>query len=1103
MITQANRGTPQNPTGSNRSAGIEEIYPLSPMQQGMLFHTLLAPDSGAYIVQMAYEIRGQLDRSAFDQAWQVLMQRHSILRSAFVWQNLEQPLQVVGQQCHCPILYHDWRQRAESPQQLAELKLGQRRQGFTLAKAPLMQVNLVQLTEQRYQLIWHYHHLLLDGWSMPILLQEFLALYQGRSLPPATPYRSYIAWLKAQSKEQAQLFWRSYLQDFTPPELFPRAILRGGGSANAAAAARTLSYRCEPSELGELPQLQAFAAQHQVTLSTLLQAAWGLLLSRYGDTQDLVVGIVSSGRPPGLAGVERMVGLFVNTLPLRLQPQMDLTVSDYVQQVHQQYLSLSRYESSSLIEIQSWSQVPRTQPLFETILVFENYPVLDNWQAGLGELEIELVEAREQTNYPLTLYATVDQSLNLELQYQSDRFSHRLIQQLLLQLKQVLLGLTNAATLGQIEVLTPDEQQRLSQWNQTERTIQPLTVVALFEQQIQQRPGAIALTVPEAAAQLTYRELGQLVNQIAAGLRAQGVETGERIGVCLGRSPHLVATLLAVLKVGALYVPLDRTHPPQRLRFILEDAQIHRLITDQMLETGLESVVQVPLAQLLATSPDLATPLDGVAAIALDQTAYILYTSGSTGQPKGVQISHGNLSNCLQSFQADLSVSAADVVLATTTIGFDIAGLELFLPLICGAQGVLLEGARNPELVMQALTAHGVTLMQATPATWHLLLSAGWSGQAQLTALCGGEAMEIPLAQALVQRCAAVWNVYGPTETTIWSSMQPVTAELLAELADTATVPIGQAIANTQFHLLDSQRQPVPIGAIGELYIAGHGVMQGYWQRPDLNATRLIHYRGHLCYATGDRACYDESGRLSYLGRIDEQIKLRGYRIEPGEIAAVMMQHPQVEQAVVCLAGAGEQVYLSGYYTCAPTPEAPHPTLSAEITAFIASQLPDYMVPRQLMQLDALPLNASGKVDRRALPQPGAAARVVELASTPLQQEIVEIWRVLLGIETVGLDDAFFDLGGHSLLMVRMQGQLAAKLNREIPLVELFRYPTVRALAAYLQQDAASGEAMTRQIQQRVMARQEGQQRLQQRRQLANRAQANSRQALSGEEESI
>jgi polyketide synthase PksJ len=1022
--------------------GIEEIYPLSPMQQGMLFHTLLEPDSGAYVVQMAYEIHGVIDPATFEQAWQTLMQRHSILRSAFVWQNLEQPLQVVGQHCACPVIIQDWRTKnpAEQQQQLTELKQQQRIQGFALTKAPLMQVMLIQLDKTTYQLIWHYHHLLLDGWSLPILLQEFLAIYQGRSLPAATPYRNYIAWLKAKSPLQAQAFWQDYLQGFVQPNQI-------GYQATNSRSSDTANYDGQTLKLNstELQRLQQLAQQQQVTLNTCIQAAWGLLVSRYSDNQDVMFGIVSSGRPGDLAQIDRMVGLFVNTLPLRVQPQSDLLISAYLKQVQQQAQQLSNYEYSSLIEIQSWSEVPRSQRLFETILVFENYPVLDDWQAELQQIQIQPIEAREQTNYPLTLYAIADQSLTLELQYQTDRFSEGFIQRMLGQLKQILQQLPQVEMIAQIQHLTPDEQELLDSWNPIIQQATPsLSVVAEFEQQCQQQPNAIALTIPDDKTDtvLTYGDLHQLVDQIAQLLIEQGIQIGDRIGICLPRLANLVATLLAVMKIGAIYVPLDQSQPPQRLSFILEDAQIQRCITDRELSNLPQSIQQINLDQLAEKSFNSTFK---PTALNLSQTAYILYTSGSTGQPKGVQISHASLSNCLQSFRRDLPIQSSDVVLATTTIGFDIAGLEIFLPLITGAKLVLLESARNPDRVTQTLTDYQITMMQATPATWHLILSAGWQGQANLTALCGGEAMDIPLATALIDRCARVWNVYGPTETTIWSAVQPVTQALLQTLSAHATVPIGRPIANTQFHVLDSQKQPVPIGAIGELYIAGDGVMQGYWHRPELNQTKLIDYQGHRCYATGDRVCYGNSGNLIYLGRIDEQIKLRGYRIEPSEISTAAMQHPQIDQAVICLCGEGDLAYLAGYYT------AQSPITSAALVEWLSPRLPDYMIPKQWMQLDTMPLNSSGKVDRRLLPPIAPQSRTIATGQTPVQQNIATIWQQLLNISAVGLDDNFFDLGGHSLLIVRMQGMLKEKFNQDISLVKLFRYPTVRTLASYLQ----------------------------------------------------
>ena len=689
--------------------------------------------------------------------------------------------------------------------------------------------------------------------------------------------------------------------------------------------------RCLSPELTDA--LRSHAQTHRLTLNTLVQGAWARVLGRYSGEAEVLFGSTCAGRPSTLPGAETMIGLFINTLPLRVSLAPEQSVQKWLQQLQTQQLDQQPYEYTPLVQIHGSSDIPRSLPLFESVVVFENYPVEPALKRGVHDLAIEDVSIVEQTNYPLTLFAIADRTLDFKVQYDGERFTAAAIGRLLGHLETVLAGFVThpQSALGQIPLLTPTEQQQLIVWNQTEQPIPNRCVHELIAEQAQVTPNAKALIFEEIA--LSYQELDQRANQLAYHLVQQGVQPGDRVALCLNRSAELVVTLLAILKAGAIYVPLDPTYPVERLRFILKDAQVSLLITAQAAAQAIPQTA-VPTLDLTRAAAAIALaplPPDPHAPTP-DDLAYLIYTSGSTGTPKGVPIQHQSLTNLLTSMAQAPGMTAQDTLLAVTTPAFDIAALELFLPLTVGGTLVIASQAtvRDPQSLATQLEQHDVTLMQATPATWRLLLESGWPGKVNLKLLCGGEALELTLAQQLLNSGAELWNLYGPTETTIWSAALKLEAATLAD----GFVPIGQPIANTQFQVLDAQQRPVPLGVPGELYIDGLGLSSGYWQREELTKERFVEAEGRrqqgagnreqgtgspqnpergqnpsthppihpsTLYKTGDRVRIREDGTLEYLGRLDHQVKLRGFRIELGDIEAVLTQHPDVSQAVVVL----------------------------------------------------------------------------------------------------------------------------------------------------------------------------------------------------------
>ncbi|WP_414575216.1 non-ribosomal peptide synthetase [Anabaena sp. CCY 9402-a] len=1058
---------------------IEDIYPLSPLQQGMLFHSLYAPNSGAYVVQVSYELHGNLNIAAFDAAWQDLINRHPVLRTAFVWDNLEKPLQVVGKQVKCHINHLDWCDFSVQQQQeaLKVLLQKQREQGFNLSQAPLMQMTLIQLKSEVYQFVWSYHHLLLDGWSVQVLLKEFIVIYQAYS-QQQTPvllnprrYRDYIGWLQQQNFAESETFWKQQLQGFVSP-----TRLNVGQNIDIRPDNLHSHYHEEKIQLSvELTSnLQTLAKQQQLTINTLIQGAWTLLLSRYSGEKDVLFATVSAGRPSALNGADAMVGLFINTLPFRVLVSPEETLYQWLQKLQNQQVEIRQYEYSSLVHIHRWTEVSPSIPLFETLVVFENYPIEPALKQSLESLEIRNIQGMEQTNYPLTLYAVVDSQLSLKILYDSDRFHHTTITQILEQLETLLLGMTQGdCTLAALPFLSPTQQQQiLIDWNATTQEISQQCVHEIISQQAEQTPDATAVVFGDKT--LTYAKLNAKSNQIAHFLLQLGVKPEARIGVCLERSsPLLIIALLAILKAGAAYVPLDPTFPPERLRFMMADAELTLLLT----HTSLSSIITDKLATIYLDEleEDISQqPIsDPQIKVTPEQLTYLIYTSGSTGQPKGVMIEARSLVNILTDLKQRLSITPNDKLLAVTTIAFDIAVLELFLPLIAGAQVVLPPQTLDPKQLATCIEQHQITVMQATPATWRLLLASGWEGKQDLKILCGGEALDNTLAQQLLSCNQEVWNLYGPTETTIWSAAQKLSID--------EPVTIGHPIANTQFYVLDEHLQPVPIGVPGELYIGGAGVARGYWKRPELTAERFINQQStvNTLYKTGDRVRYLEDSKLEYLGRLDYQIKIRGFRIELGEIEAVLAQHPAVEQAVVTLReDEPTEPRIVAYIVSHPE------IISTELRTFLGEKLPIYMMPSAFIELEKFPLTPNGKIDRKALPKPNNLFSITTnnftSPQTQIEQTLADIWQQLLGRENINIHDNFFELGGHSLLIVRMQGQLNLKLNQNISLVDLFRYPTINSLAKYLTQNTPTPD---KQIENRISQQQTGKQRLLQQRQ--------------------
>jgi len=1041
---------------------VEDVYPLSPMQQGMLFHSLYDDGSGAYIIQMTGNMAGVFQPAAFRQAWQRVLDRHPSLRTAILAEGGADPLQVVIGRVDLPWQELDWRDQSADRQQAnwAELLRADRAQGFRMDETPLMRCTLARLEENSWQFLWSHHHLLTDGWCLPILMREVLHFYSafvnGRDddLAVPRPYRDYIAWLQQQDLTQAEAFWRETLQGFSAPTGFGV-----DHTPSPVAIAETAVYReCALALDADTSRaLQQLAQSHSLTLGVLIQGAWGVLLSAYSGLSDVLFGATVSGRPPQIADVDAMVGLFINTLPVRIQLNPAQSLLAYFTELRDAQLTRDGYAYTPLVNIHACSEIPARQPLFESIVVFENYPMDASLEEQAELLAIADLQIQEQTNFPLTLTAANATHIPLKIAYDKARFDEGSVARILDHLGNLLTGLVAAPqqTIAQwSDCLIGVEERRklLVALNQTwiKRPEHDMTLAELFEAQVRRTPFRIAAMF--ADQQLSYDRLNRRANQVAHRLRALGVGPGVLVALCMDRSLDMLIGLLGIQKSGGAYVPLDPGYPAQRLAFMLEDGQVSVILTQQHLratlpETGAQRVC------LDENGGDAAvfSEANPVRLSGPEHLAYVIYTSGSTGKPKGVQISQGALVNFLMAMAEKPGLTESDILLGVTTISFDIAGLELYLPLLVGAKLALVsrETATDGYSLLAEMQRVGATLMQATPITWRLLLEAGWQGAPLQRVLCGGEGFPQDLASRMRQTGVEVWNLYGPTETTIWSSAHPVSGQNHGEAHES----IGRPIDNTRLYIVDRCYRLTPMGVPGELLIGGDGLAQGYFGRPGLTAEKFIpdpfgNQPGSRVYRTGDQVRYREDGNLSCLGRIDHQIKIRGFRIELGEIEALLNQHAEVKQAVVSVWEAGaDDKRLIAYVL------AEHgATLDADtLRAALREQLPTYMVPSDWLFLDSFPLTPNGKLDRAALPAPNRQQRVAYTApSTPTGAKLAELMAEVLSVERVSADDDFFDLGGHSLLAAKLVTRIAQAFQLSVPLPVLFQKPTIEQLADYI-----------------------------------------------------
>ncbi|MFG2312765.1 amino acid adenylation domain-containing protein [Streptomyces sp. NPDC048566] len=1028
----------------SRFGPLHQVWPVTPAQSGMLFHSRLSAASSfdAYHMQLVFHLSGEADPERMRGAGQALLDRHAGLRAAFVDRADGQAVQVVPAHVDLPWRHLDLTTAPPGDRTRAfeDFLAADRADHFDATAPPLMRLALVTVEPGRAELVLTAHHALFDGWSTPLLLQDLLLLYAAggdpTGLPPVRDFGAFLGWRAGRDDAASARAWAAELDGVEEPTLLAPGSEEAGDEGLGEVEVDL------PPEVAR--DLGRRAAGLGVTVNTLLQGAWALLIGRLTGRRDVMFGATVSGRPADVPGVESMVGMFINTLPVRVAHAPGDTLADVLVRLQSRQAALSEHHHVGLSDIQ---QPTGLAALFDTLVVFESYPVD---QEGLGAaadatggLTVTGLRHATGTNYPLTLTALVEPRLGLTLQYARAALDRATVEGHAARLARVLaqIAATPELPAARLEILSPAERAMLLDGSGAAVPGTPdLTVDALVAEQAARTPEAVAVEAGDTT--LTYRELDVRADRLARALAARGVAAESLVALSLPRSADLVVALLAVLKAGAAYLPVDPRYPGGRLAAILDDARPALVLTDTVTAAVLpEHGVPTLLLDTLDPSDD-AAPLHG--RVHADQLAYVMYTSGSTGRPKGVAISHATVVNGVLRLADEVGLSPGTRMLAGASVNFDVSAFEIFTTLATGGTVELVRDV----LVLGERGEWSGGVVSTVPSAFAEIVDR-LAGRADVRSVVfAGEA----LPAALAERTRAAFpgvrvvNAYGQSE-----SFYATTHTVDGTPDPAGDIPLGTPLGNMRAYVLGPDLTPLPPGAVGELYVGGH-VARGYHDRPALTAGRFVPDPfgppGTRMYRTGDLARLDAGHRLVYAGRGDAQVKVRGFRVEPGEVEAVLTAHPEVARAAVVTRGGGA-TRLVGYVV--PAGE----TTVGEIRAFVAERLPEYMVPAALVLLDRLPLMPNGKLDRAALPEPEYGGAPYRAPATPREELLAALFAEVLGVERVGVDDGFFDLGGHSLLATRLISRVRAEAQIEIPIRKIFDLPTVAALAAWSQESAA------------------------------------------------
>ncbi|MEC3841317.1 non-ribosomal peptide synthetase [Bacillus amyloliquefaciens] len=1045
---------------------IENIYPLTPMQKGMLFHSLIDSSSRAYFEQAAFDLKGDLDIEAFTMSLLQLAERHEILRTHFYTEWKDQPLQIVFRKKPIEITVEDIRsmEHEERGEFITDFVQKDKARGFDLTLDALMRVSILLTEDDQARLIWSFHHILMDGWCLPLITKEVFETYYAildRRSPErktVTRYSRYIEWLEDQNHKNASAYWQTYLNGYEGQTVLPKESVPNQAEGYQK---QMLAFPLG-KQLSE--EIKRTASKHGVTVNTFMQSAWGLLLQRYNNSQDVVFGTVVSGRPAEIPGIESMVGLFINTIPVRITSQSEMTVEKVLKLSQEQALASQAYDTFPLYEIQA--QTEQKQQLISHIMVFENYPVekqMEHMKQDHDALDIINFHMEEHTHYDFNFIVMPAGEIDIHFVYNGNVYDHASVKRMEEHFMQIIKQMVNnqAARVQDLNILTADERSLLIEaFNDTAADYpKEKTLHQLFEEQAERTPEQTAVVYGKS--RLTYRELNERANQLARILQSEGVQPDQPVGMMAERSLEMIIGLFGILKAGSAYVPIDPSYPDDRIQYILEDSGTKLLLVQSHLREGLPFRGKVL---------DLEDPrFSGEDDSNLEQTAgpnhlaYVIYTSGSTGRPKGVMVEHRSVINRLVWMQEHYPLDERDAILQKTPITFDVSVWELFWWSMTGSKAVLLPngGEKNPDVILDTIEQEDITVMHFVPAMLHAFLESmeqKSSGELKRKletlryVFASGEALtpaHVSGFHRLITPAgkAQIINLYGPTEATI-----DVSYFECEEGDKHASVPIGRPISNIQLYIVQPESEHLqPLGVAGELCIAGDGLARGYLNRPELTAEKFADHpfeAGKRMYRTGDLARWLPDGNIEYLGRIDHQVKIRGYRIELGEIETALLQLESVKEAIVIAIEEEGSKQLCAYLT------GDESFNTAQLKRHLLNKLPAYMIPAYFVQVEKMPITANGKIDRKALPAPEenrVTGTEYAAPGTLIEKQLADIWKDILALSEPGIKDDFFDAGGHSLKVLQLIHQINASMGINMHYQAVYEFPTIETMARAIQ----------------------------------------------------
>ncbi len=1060
---------------------IADVCLLTPMQEGMLFHYLMDKKSPAYFEQTAYRIQGQLEFKLFEKAFMRIVERHDVLRTIFVFEKVPRPLQVVLKKRNATVCYEDISGVADEQMEkvIAEFKIKDKARGFNLEKDILIRLTILKIADNKFEIIWSFHHIILDGWCITILIKDMMLYYnsliQGKTvnLPPAVPFKNYLKWIERQDKNAGSQYWKNYLEDYTKHVMVPQCLRVGENEFEQKSHRFVI-------DLMLFRQLERIAGKNSVTISSLFQTLWGILLQKYNDTHDVVFGSVVSGRPEELEGIQRMVGIFINTIPVRIKSEPGEPVMKLAKKVQNHMIQSHSYAFVPLAEIQSFSPLKRN--IINHILVIENFPT-DVEIKKLNEnsalaLRIESVKTFEQTNYDLDVIVTLAGQLNIQLKYNGMVYHDDTISRIEMHLVQIMqmLGMNPEILIEDVEIISPlEKKQLLFDFNNTDAEYpKDKTVHQLFEEQMEKTPNHIAVSGPSAreghhsSIQLTYKELNEKSNRLSRLLRQKNTPPQSIIGIMGERSIEIIIGILGVLKSGCAYLPIDSSYPDARKTFIFSDSGSKILLTDKHFSEGKQDMLASLSIDHILFFDSIDSQMDsqmdsgpqenpGVLSIPED-IAYIIYTSGTTGIPKGVLVKHRGVVNYIWwAAQNYVKGESANFPLYTS-ISFDLTITSIFAPLVTG-NSIVVYAEEKKNFVLEEITDDNrVEVIKLTPSHLKLIKDTKINKNTIIKRLIvGGEELETQLAEDIFHVFNGeieIYNEYGPTETAVGSMIY----RFFPGLNNNRTVLIGVPINNTRIYILDKTRNVQPVGVPGEIYIAGDGVARGYLNRPDLTAEKFLENsfeESGRMYRTGDLAKWLPDGNIEFIGRTDSQVKIRGYRIELGEIENALLKLEKIKEVAVVASfddSINSDKYLCAYLVYRDTGGIKNKQIyhAAELRDYLSTILPDYMIPSYFIQLEEIPLTQSGKLDRKLLPKPNWSLTTsveFEAPTHEIEKIVAEIWKEVLGVKRPGINDNFFDSGGHSLKAITLSALIHKRLDVKIPINELFKNPTIKEIS--------------------------------------------------------